>query len=296
MISFLDMARARSVEYLDYEKFPRRYVDIPYGDIPRETMDIFLPADGEGPFPVVLQVTGGGWIFGDKSMKKMEPMVQTVVERGYALASMNYSLSNEAKYPVQILQVKAAIRFLRKNAEQFRLDSEKIFLYGNSAGGYLVLMAGYTGEGDPFFDAPRPGQEGISSRVRAIADIYGVTGLSRRREKMLAVGLEPKYYTDTLDSTEGYFLGMDTRINPELTAAADVLNYIKKDYPPTIIQHGKQDHTVSIKGSYDLVEKLLSVNDSHVEFDWFDNLDHSDPYFKSEENTSRIIDFFNKYL
>ena len=192
MFSFLEMARARKTQYVDYSLFQRVQADVPYGDNPREKLDIFLP-DGGGPFPVVLQVTGGGWVYGDKSMIKMQDMFLSCLKRGYAVASMNYSLSDQAKFPVPILQVKAAVRFLRMHANEYGLDGKNLFLYGNSAGGYLVLMAGYTDEREPFFDIPRAGQEGVSSSVTAIADIYGVTQLAHNREMILSTGLEPKY-------------------------------------------------------------------------------------------------------
>lgn len=295
MISFLDMARARQTEYVDYGSFRRCFRDVPYGENRRERMDIFLPDAGTGPFPVVLQVTGGGWVYGDKSMKKMEPMIRTVIENGYALASMNYSLSDEEKYPVPVLQVKAAIRFLRQNAAQYGLDPDHIFLYGNSAGGFLVLLAGYTDEREPFFDKPRKGQENVSSRVSAIADIYGITTLTHNREKLLALGIEPKYYSDDIRSCEGFFLGFDTRSRPEIAAAASPARYVRPGYPPTYVQHGKKDRTVCVKQSYDLVETLLSVDPTRVQFEWFDELDHSDPYFKSAENTEKILRFFDRY-
>lgn len=296
MISFLDVARARKTEYLDYDIFDRYFKDLSYGENPREKIDIFLPTEGNGPFPVILQVTGGGWIHGDKSMKKVESVFQTMLEHGYAVASMNYSLSDDAKYPVPILQVKAAIRFLRQNAEQYQINPERIFLYGNSAGGFLVLMAGYTDEREPFFDEPRSYQKDVSSRVTAIADIYGVTSLGLNRIKTLAIGLEPKYYCDGIQSTAGNFLGYDPALRPDIIAEASPLRYVRPGYPPTYVQHGKNDHTVSIKQSYDLVEKLLAVDPSRVQFEWFDGLDHSDPYFKSKENTLKILRFFDKYL
>lgn len=294
MLSFLNMARARKTDYVDYALFNRKYVDVAYGNHPREKLDIFLPAGG-GPFPVILQVTGGGWVYGDKSMIKMQEMFLTCLKRGYAVASMNYSLSDQAKFPVPILQVKAAIRFLRAHAGQYMLDEQNLFLYGNSAGGYLVLMAGYTDERDPFYDAPRPGQEGVSSAVTAIADVYGITQLAHNREMILSTGLEPRYYSDDLRSSEGYFMGFDTRTCPELIMAASPITYVRPGCPPTLVQHGRMDRTVSVKQSYDLVQKLLSENEGKVEYEYFDALDHSDLFFKSEENTNRILDFFDRW-
>ena len=300
MISYLDMARARTYEYLDYSLFPRKYVDVRYGDIEREKLDIFLPSEGEGTFPVILQVTGGGFIYGDKSMKKMQGTFSTIVENGFALVSMNYSLSDFEKYPVPIWQVKRAIRFLRTHSEEYSLDTSNLFLYGNSAGGYLVMMTALTDERDPYFNGDesngRAGDLSVDTHVSGVATIYGVTGFDGNEEKLLAVGLEPRYIEKGMESAVGFFLGKDPDKSPELAAQANVLNHIRPDHPPIVIQHGRDDHTVSPLHSYMLAEAILRVGGAPIMTCYYDGLDHSDKYFKSAENTTKILDFFRQFI
>lgn len=295
MLSFVEVAHARTTEYMDASDISRKWLDVPYGSGPRHRLDIYLPEEGEGPFPAVIQITGGGWVYGDKSMKKMSDMIHTVVGRGYALVSINYTLSDDAKYPTQILECKAAVRFIRQHAAQYRIDPEHIFLYGNSAGGYLSLMTAFTREGDWIYDVPREDQQGISSRVTAVADIYGVTHFEHAQQELAVFGLDGKYERDTLRSCEGYFFGYDLREKPQEVARASVFNYVRPDVPPVLVQHGTHDRTVCVKQSYDLVH-LLNIAGVYNEHDWFDGLDHSDPYFKSEKNTNRVLDFFDRFL
>ena len=294
MLSFVEMAHARTTEYMDASDISRKWQDVPYGPSPRLKLDIYLPEEGEGPFPVVIQITGGGFVYGDKSMKKMSDMIHTVVRRGYALVSINYTLSDDAKYPTAILDCKAAVRFVRQHAEEYMLDESHIFLYGNSAGGYLSLMTAFTREGDWIYDVPRPDQEGVSSKVCAVADVYGVTHFEYAQEELAVFGLEGKYERNTLRSSSGYFFGYDIRENPKEVARASVFNYVRPDVPPVLVQYGTGDRTVCVKQSYDLVH-LLNIAGVYNEHDWFQGLDHSDPYFKSVENTNRVLDFFDKF-
>ncbi len=299
MISYIEMASRRTYEYVDYGNFNHVFKDIQYGDIERERLDIFLP-DRTGPFPAVIHITGGGFIYGDKSMKKMEGTFDTILSHGYAIVSVNYSLSDREKYPVQIWQVKRAIRFVREHAAEYGIDPGHLFLYGNSAGGYLVLMASFTDSRDPFFNGDfslgRAGDLSVGTAVSAVACIYPLVEPYDSAKRIRAVGNEPKYFENTLDSVEGYFFGDDIDDIREKARSASVLCYVREDHPPVLVQHGRCDRTVSPKNSYDLVEALLEKGGANVEADYFEGLDHSDPYFKSTDNTERILSFFDRYL
>lgn len=299
MISYVEMAKKRTYEYVEYSNFFHVLKDIQYGDIERERLDIFLP-EKRGPFPAVIHVTGGGFVYGDKSMKKMEETFQSILSHGYAIVSVNYSLSDKEKYPVQIWQVKRAIRFIKLHAAEYGIDPEHLFLYGNSAGGYLVLMASFTDSRDSFFNGDysngRAGDLSVSTTVQGVVSIYALVEPYDCGKMIRAVGNEPKYYENTLESPEGYFFGDDIDNIRDKAKEASVLNYVREDHPPVLVQHGRCDRTVSPKNSYDLVTALLECNEENVEFEYFEGLDHSDPFFKSRENTERILSFFDKYL
>ena len=102
-------------------------------------LDLYLPSDPvDDPVPLVLWVHGGGWRAGDKDPTR----APATLGEGYAIASVNYRLSDEAIFPAQIHDVKAAVRFLRGNADRFGLDPERFGAWGSSAGGHLVALLG----------------------------------------------------------------------------------------------------------------------------------------------------------
>src|SRR5205823_8686811 len=104
----------------------------------RNVLDLYRPPKAEGPVPLVIWVHGGGWQNGDKSRT---PALD-LLARGYAVASINYRLSQHAPFPAQIHDCKAAVRFLRAHAAEYRLDPDRVGAWGMSAGGHLVALLG----------------------------------------------------------------------------------------------------------------------------------------------------------
>lgn len=127
-------------------------------------LDIYLPATGNGPFPLVVFIHGGGFFAGSKTSG--QAMREFVLARGYAVASIDYRLSGEAKFPAQIHDVKAAIRFLKANATTYAIDKNHVATWGESAGAGLAALAGTSGSvtavedltmGNATENEPRPG-------------------------------------------------------------------------------------------------------------------------------------------
>ena len=115
---------------------------MPTPQVPK--LDIYVPNSGSGPFPVIVAIHGGAFLMGDKADGQLTPMLAGL-DRGYAVVSINYRLSNEAKFPAQINDVKAAIRFVRANAGTYGLDPNEFAAWGGSSGGYLAAMLGTSG-------------------------------------------------------------------------------------------------------------------------------------------------------
>jgi acetyl esterase/lipase len=151
--------------------------DIPYtntpGD-PYQTVDIEYPSTGTGPFPVMVFLHGGGWRLGDKTDDELEGHLDAAIANGYAVARVNYRLAPNSPWPAQIYDSKAAVRFLRENAEKYSLDPENIGVIGCSAGGHLALMLGTT-NGDPVYEDLSMGSAGHSSDVKMVVALYPVT-------------------------------------------------------------------------------------------------------------------------
>ena len=142
-----------------------------------EKLDLYLPADRpEGTrSPAVVIIHGGGWSGGTKSARREFNIGTTLAKAGYVCASIDYRLANAGapSWPTNVHDCKNAIRFLRARAAQYGVDAENMGVIGGSAGGHLSLMVGYTAgvkELEPE-DGPYPG---VSSRVKAVVDMYGI--------------------------------------------------------------------------------------------------------------------------
>ena len=144
--------------------------DLPYVENghERQKLDLYLPEKATGPLPVVVWIHGGGWQAGNKDHCRALPFVS----KGFAAASINYRLSQHAKFPAQIDDCKAAIRWLRAHASQYQLDPNHIGVWGESAGGHLVALLGTTGGKE--FSPPGPNAK-QSDKVQAVCDWYGPT-------------------------------------------------------------------------------------------------------------------------
>jgi acetyl esterase/lipase len=218
----------------------RSELDVPYADggNPRQRLDLYLPETrGKSPLPVVVFVHGGGWLTGDKSHGAASLL--PLVESGeYAGASIGYRLSTEATWPAQIHDCKAAVRWLRANAARYGLDPERIGVWGASAGGHLALMLGASGdvrelEGDV------GGNPGVSSRVDAVVNYFGVATLSEAHG--VATALERRRGGD-VEVTQ--LLGGSLRANAEKARSASPITWLSPNDPPVLTVHGTADRVV----------------------------------------------------
>ncbi len=178
------------------------YKDLEYSRAGEKSLllDLYYPKTADGPVPVVVWVHGGGW----KNGSKDRCPASWLVEHGYAVASINYRLIDEVQWPAQIEDCRAAIRWLRTNADGFQLDADHIAAWGGSAGGHLVALLGT-------LDAPS--NETTSSRVQAVCDWYGPTDLLTMPPNVLGSG---RTLEDIANSNGAKLLGKTVRDVPEL--------------------------------------------------------------------------------
>lgn len=287
----------RIYEFFDSSDIENKWLDINYSSRPElDMLDIYAPNDGVGPFPVILCVSGGGWFYGNKSLINLQHMFRACLDRKYVFATMACTSSGIEKFPFQIYQIKTVIRFLRANYKKYNIDPTKIALWSASSGAHLSLMTAFT-HGDEYFDNPMLGYQEFDTSVQAIVDIYGPTQLDLLEEHLKTLHLELSDVYKTIDSTEGFFLGDDLRNIPKIVKLASPLTHIKEDCPPILIQHGTKDLSVPIIQSYNLVTELLKkVDNSNVEYEWYDGFEHSEKFFKERENCMHILDFLDKHL
>ena len=213
----------------------------------RQKLDLYVPDAGEN-LPLIIWVHGGAWRGGSK--EHYRPM--EYLKSGYAGASINYRLSQHAIFPAQIEDVKAAVRWLRANAETYRFDPDRFAAWGSSAGGHLVAMLGTAGDVEEF----EVGENlEVSSRVQAVVDYFGPTDFLQMDAQRLPDGL----VHDASDSPESQLVGGPIQEHKDRVAKANPITYVSKNDPPILIIHGDQDKLVPYHQSVLLKDALEAV-------------------------------------
>jgi acetyl esterase/lipase len=203
-------------------------------------LDLYQPVGAEAP-PLVVWVHGGAWRAGSKDSMPLAALV----ERGYAIASVDYRLSPVAKFPAQVHDCKAAIRFLRANARLYGYDASKIGIAGSSAGGHLVAEIGVT-NGHPKLEGTVGEHPGQSSSVQAIVDYYGPTNFLTILKQSTPHGLSVRVPALQL------LLGSQPDENAALAKLASPVFHVDKSDPPLLMIHGDYDPQVPINQSHEL--------------------------------------------
>ncbi|MFN8622809.1 MAG: alpha/beta hydrolase [Chloroflexota bacterium] len=205
--------------------------DLAYATVsPAQVLDLWLPPDATATdaVPLVVLIHGGGFRRGDKA-NEVE-LVAPLLAAGYAVASVDYRLSDEARFPAAVQDVKAAIRFLRANAATYGLDPARFAVWGRSAGGYLAAMVGATGDQASLFDDPALGHPAVSSGVLAVIDMSGPSDMTRMDAQAFAdpppacAGRTTVH--DSPDSTESRFLGVALPAAGALATTADPATWL----------------------------------------------------------------------
>jgi acetyl esterase/lipase len=229
--------------------------DLPYATGGSHLIDLYKPRAATAALPLVVWIHGGSWRYLDKSHMDAP---RSLICNGFAVASIDYRLSNEAPFPAQIRDVKAAIRHLRANATSYGLDPNRIAVFGSSAGGHLGALAGTSG-GVADLESLSMGNASTSSRVQAVIDWFGHSDLTQLDAQLLAQGCPAESANRSQpNSLESQFLGC-TLGDPSCSAQAQRANpiaYVGADDPPHLIMHGTQDCTVPRAQATGLFEAL----------------------------------------
>ncbi len=205
-----------------------------------QLLDLYIP-ESKTPLPVLIAVHGGGWRAGSKagSGSIRESL------RGYAVASIDYRLSDVAIFPAQIDDCLAAVRWLRANASKYNLDPKRFAAKGESAGGHLVALMGTLGNQNP------------ETRIQAVIDFYGPTDLTKMAEQQKASpGVKFQINHDSPNSPEALLIGGPLQQNKAKAARANPINYIDKNTAPFLIMHGDRDPLVPTEQSRILLNAL----------------------------------------
>ncbi len=212
------------------------YRDVTYSG--SQTIDIYIPsAAATHPLPLAIFVHGGGMTAGDKA--NINPVfLNALASAGYAVASVNYRLAPQYKFPAQIEDLKCAIRFLRANAQTYGFNGSEIFLFGTSAGGELSAIAALTGSNSQFDVGPYLNE---SSSVTAVVDMFGPADLTSFQSYS-----QPQKVFGS---------------NPTNLLLASPTHYVAANAPPTLIIQGVKDTTVPQSQSIELYNDLTAAKD-----------------------------------
>ncbi len=279
----------------DVSQFQRKWLDLPYAGLSAaQKLDIYLPEEGDEPFPVIMHIHGGGFEIGDKRDVHVLAYLKGLV-RGYAVVSVNYRLSGEAIFPAGLQDIKASIRWLRANATTYHLDGNRIAACGGSAGGNYSAMACLTANVTEF-DDPALGNMEYPCNVQAAVDMFGPTDFLKMDTQLEENGFGPGDHGG-VDLPESKYLGAKLSDVPLKVELANPMTYIHEHMPQLLIQHGRLDTMVPVQQSMIFVEKLEKyVSPDLFEFDIVEGAGHGDPLFETDENMGRVFAFLDRHL
>jgi len=260
--------------------------DVEYATIAgkRLLLDIFTPAAAQGNLPLVVWIHGGAWRGGSKGQC---PAID-LTKNGYVVASIDYRFSQEAIFPAQIEDCKAAIRFLRANAAKFAIDPDHIGVGGDSAGGHLVALLGTSG-GVADLEGKVGDHLAVSSSVQCVVDFYGPTDMMKFKDQPVW----PK--VDDPASPLCQLFGGTLAAKHDLVAKANPITYVSKDDPPFLIIHGNADTTVPLNQSELLVEALKTAG-VDVTFEVVKGGGHGFNPTQNQRLAPIVAAFFDKHL
>ncbi len=235
----------------------KEYKDIVYKTIDSTELklDIYHSKDIAKSAPLLIFIHGGGWVKGDKQDYRL--YLTDFAQKGYITATIQYRFVKKVKMPGPILDVKSAVIWLKKHAEEYHIDKDKIAVIGGSAGAHLAMMIAYSSD-DP--DFKRDEDSLFSSRVQAVVELYGPTDLTTeyaREHPYIKVGFS-KSYSEA----------------PEMFAKASPLSYITEDDPPTLIFQGTIDDLVPVIQA-DMLNEKLKEKGVPVEYHKLKGLPHT---------------------
>jgi acetyl esterase/lipase len=251
-------------------------------------LDLYLPNGTDSNFPLLVWFHGGAWLRGSKEefIHKNNLLVNTLLKEGYAIASVNYRLSYEAKFPSQIQDCNDAINFLWSQSETLNLDKNKIAVMGRSAGAHLASLVATSNSHKlkEFFSTPSYPK----FTINAVVNFFGPSDFIALR------GNSGQIDHDDPESAEAQLLGHSPLLRPDIAKWASPTTYVDENTPPFIILHGNNDQVVPYSQST-LLKSYLDL--AYIENKYFvaDGAGHGDPIFDSEQYVNEVLLFLREF-
>ena len=259
--------------------------NIPYAahPAPRQNFDLFLPRDkAAGPYPLIFWIHGGAWMMGFKDWDNVKYLVQ----HGYAIASTDYRLSTEARFPAQIQDCNLALNYVLAHAADYGIDPGKLIIGGASAGGHLALLLGLARH-ERAFDAD-PAVQPL-----AILDFFGPADFNRMTDDLKSIHSQKGL--DLMVDANSKLFGAPVDQKPEQARVASPMTYITSASAPVLILQGGRDDLVPLAQSERLHEALDSAGVKN-ELIVVHSAGHDGPLFSTPAIETKLVRFLNGIL
>lgn len=264
----------------------RSFLDIPYGDEPLQQLDIYLPDEEKESYPFIINVHGGGFVHCDKRDFHLYPTFYAL-QRGYAVAAVNYRLSPAVRYPAHIEDVALALEFLSREGGNYRLDTQRAFLWGTSAGGNIVLQLSKTDGLHKRNDSLRLLGTAAFCPLISLDDLELRGGLMMKLRGSLLLRVMLKGMFGTANITPG---------QKELV---DVKQGMEKGLAPIYLQQGTLDPALPYAAAKALAQRMACIlPPDELVFDTLEGARHAgdgDAFFLPG-NIHPVLDFFDRQL
>ena len=258
-----------------------RVNDIAYTDDPRLRLDVYRPAEADGPCPGIMEVHGGAWVLGSKREQGI-PLLSHLAANGWVGINVDYRLSPEVTFPGHLIDLKRAIAWYREHAAEYGADPDFLCVTGGSAGGHLAALVALTAN-DPEY---QPGFEDVDTTMRAAVPFYGVydmADLVRRAHGVFASGLERRV------------MGARLADDPGAYEKASPVCRVREDAPPFLVIHGSLDTLVPVRQAREFAERLRDASSSPVLYAEMKGAQHAFDIFPSYR-AARVIEGVERFL
>jgi acetyl esterase/lipase len=270
-----------------FPKGTTTYENIPYANdtLKKHQLDIYLPPVKKLSYPLIVWIHGGAWMSNDKhaDMDYMANTIKLFMDKGYALASIDYRHSTTAPFPAQIQDCNQAIEFLYENAAQYSIDDSKIALIGFSAGGHLASLLALSNNNHIKAFYPRGSTPKF--KISLVLDFYGPSDLLTLKGND---NKDPKNPITLL-------LGAVATERPDLAKRASPIYYVDKGDPPFLIVQGEKDQSVNPEQSVSLSDKLKKAGVKN-ELIIVPGAPHFGVMFDTESIRISIRDFLDEFM
>ena len=277
MTPYLENFLKFDLGHMNTDLYPGRVADVVYSDGLK--LDLYYPEQINDKNPLVISIFGGGWISGFKTDKFVPPMIQPLNE-GFIVAVPDYTLSLDAPFPQSVIDIKKCIAFLRSHSDLYKIDTNNITLWGESAGAHLALEAGLVE--NSHFDLA------LDTRVKNIIAMYAPSNplaINAQAEKLdiLDTARSDK------DTVFGIYMGKNYDDERQMNLASPI-KQINDHMPNIILEHGTKDALVPYLQSVEFFNKAKEkYPDSHVTLSIYDGLQHTDPFFFTKEHVHYLM-------